>query len=52
MLGGYIIGGVEVMWAAFLPSEWKDVTTFTILILVLYLKPAGLLGESVSEARV
>jgi branched-chain amino acid transport system permease protein len=52
MLGGMIIGTVEVMWAAFLPSEWKDVTTFTILILVLYLKPSGLLGESVSEARV
>jgi branched-chain amino acid transport system permease protein len=52
MLGGMIIGTIEVMWAAFLPSEWKDVTTFTILILVLYLKPSGLLGESVSEARV
>ncbi len=52
MLGGLIIGTVEVGWAAFLPSEWKDVTTFTILILVLYLKPSGLLGENVSEGRV
>ena len=52
MLGGMIIGGVEVMWAAFLASEWKDVTTFTILILVLYFKPSGLLGSNVSEAKV
>ena len=52
MLGGLIIGGVEVMWAAFLPSAWKDVTTFTILILVLYFKPSGLLGTNVSEAKV
>ena len=52
MVGGMIIGGVEVLWTAFLPSEWKDVTTFSILILVLYLKPSGLLGESVSEGRV
>jgi len=52
MLGGLIIGFIEVLWTAFLPSAWKDVTTFTILITVLYLKPSGLLGTSASEARV
>lgn len=52
VLGGMIIGGVEVLWSAFLPSEWKDVTTFAVLILVLYLKPSGILGESVAESRV
>jgi len=52
MLGGLIIGAIEVFWAAFLPSAWKDVTTFTVLILVLYLKPSGLLGDSSSEVRV
>jgi branched-chain amino acid transport system permease protein len=52
VLGGMIIGGVEVLWSAFLPSEWKDVTTFIVLILVLYLKPSGILGEHVSESRV
>ncbi len=44
MVGGLIIGGIEVMWAAFLPSAWKDVTTFTVLILVLYFKPSGSFG--------
>ncbi len=52
MIGGLTIGAIEVFWAAFLPSAWKDVTTFTVLILVLYLKPSGLLGESESEVRV
>lgn len=52
MLGGMIIGGVEVLWSAFLPSEWKDVTTFVVLILVLYLRPSGILGEHVSETSV
>jgi branched-chain amino acid transport system permease protein len=52
MLGGMIIGAVEVIWSAFLPSEWKDVTTFVVLILVLYLRPSGILGEHVSETRV
>jgi branched-chain amino acid transport system permease protein len=52
VLGGMIIGGVEVLWSAFLPSEWKDVTTFVVLILVLYFRPSGILGEHVSESRV
>jgi branched-chain amino acid transport system permease protein len=52
MLGGMIIGAVEVLWSAFLPSEWKDVTTFAVLILVLYFKPSGILGESAAETRV
>ena len=52
MLGGMIIGGVEVLWSAFLPSEWKDVTTFVVMITVLYLKPSGLLGDQVAETRV
>jgi len=52
VLGGIIIGGVEVLWSAFLPSEWKDVTTFVVLILVLYFRPSGILGEHVTESRV
>jgi len=52
MIGGLIIGGIEVFRAAFLPSAWKDVTTFTVLILVLYLKPSGLLGEGTTEVPV
>ena len=52
VLGGMIIGGVEVLWSAFLPSEWKDVTTFVVLILVLYFRPSGILGEHVTESRV
>ncbi len=52
MIGGLSIGAIEVLWTAFLPSEWKDVTTFAILILVLYFKPSGLLGESEADVRV
>lgn len=52
MLGGMLIGMVEVLWAAFLPSEWKDVTAFIVLILVLYFRPTGILGERLIEERV
>lgn len=35
MLGGLIIGLIEAFWAAYLSPEYKDVATFSILILVL-----------------
>jgi branched-chain amino acid transport system permease protein len=52
VLGAFLIAAVEVLWTAFLPSEWKDVTTFVVLILVLYLRPTGIMGERVTEERV
>ena len=45
MLGGLIIGLLESFWAAYLSPEYKDVATFAILILVLMLRPSGLLGR-------
>jgi len=45
MLGGLIIGLIEAFWSAYLSAEYKDVATFTILILVLMLRPSGLLGR-------
>ena len=36
MLGGMIIGMVEIFAAGYLASEYKDVFAFIILILVLY----------------
>ena len=45
-LGGIIIGVVESMGAVVFSSEWKDMVVFSIFLLVLLLKPAGLLGKS------
>ena len=45
MLGGLIIGLIEAFWSAYLSAEYKDVATFTILILVLMFRPSGLLGR-------
>lgn len=47
MFGGYILGICEAFTAGFIPggAEWKDVFAFAILILVLLLKPSGLLGQ-------
>lgn len=51
MLGGLILGLLE-SFGTLLPgvgSEWKDVFSFAVLILVLVLKPTGLLGKSEQE---
>ncbi|MFB2550474.1 branched-chain amino acid ABC transporter permease [Ensifer soli] len=57
MLGAFILAFVEVGGTALLPilsggaigTEYRDVLAFAILILVLLFRPAGLLGEPVSE---
>ncbi|MBI1173508.1 branched-chain amino acid ABC transporter permease [bacterium] len=51
MLGGLILGLLEAFGTQipFIGSEWKDVFSFAVLILVLVLKPTGLLGKSEQE---
>jgi branched-chain amino acid transport system permease protein len=50
MLGGFVLGVVEVMATQYLPlgSGYKDVWAFIVLIAVLVFRPAGLLGERVA----
>ncbi|MFD2646087.1 ABC transporter permease subunit [Pseudomonas japonica] len=45
MLGGLLIGIIESFWGAYFSAEYKDVATFLILILVLLVRPYGLLGR-------
>ncbi len=51
MLGGLILGLLESFGTQIpgIGSEWKDVFSFSVLILVLVLKPTGLLGKSEQE---
>jgi branched-chain amino acid transport system permease protein len=51
MLGGLILGLLEAFGTQIpgVGSEWKDVFSFAVLILVLVLKPTGLLGQSEQE---
>jgi amino acid/amide ABC transporter membrane protein 1, HAAT family (TC 3.A.1.4.-) len=52
MLGGLIIGMVEIFAAGYISGEYKDVFAFIILIGVLYFKPTGIMGENVDDTRV
>ncbi|OPZ65413.1 MAG: High-affinity branched-chain amino acid transport system permease protein LivH [Firmicutes bacterium ADurb.Bin506] len=49
MLGGVIMGIAEVFVVAFVSSTLKDAIAFAVLIVVLLVKPAGLLGRAVRE---
>lgn len=49
MLGGFLLGIAEDFTAYKLGSDWKDVVAFVILILVLIIRPKGILGERVAE---
>jgi branched-chain amino acid transport system permease protein len=44
ILGGILLGTVESVSVVVFSSEWKDVVSFIILILVLWFKPSGLFG--------
>ncbi len=50
VLGGLVIGLVEALATEYIPqgAAWKDVWAFVVLILVLTLRPQGLLGEQVA----
>ena len=49
VIGGLIVGFSEVFVAAFGLSVWQDAVVFLLLILVLIVKPTGLLGRPVTE---
>jgi branched-chain amino acid transport system permease protein len=49
--GGLALGLVEVYASAVLGTQWKSVTVFVILVLVLVLKPSGIFGEAVQQTR-
>ena len=51
MAGGFLLGLIESLAAGLIPngSDWKDVIAFSILILVLLLRPSGLFGKHVPE---
>ena len=45
-LGGVLIGTAESLSASYFGSGWKDLCVYAIFLLVLLLKPSGLLGKS------
>jgi branched-chain amino acid transport system permease protein len=49
VVGGILLGVVEVVTVAYLPSLYRDYFSFGLLMLILLLRPAGLAGKQVAE---
>ncbi len=52
LVGSFVLGLFQQYTAAVLGYNWRDVVTFVVLVLVLLVKPTGLLGETLQKARV
>ena len=49
VVGGFLLGAVEILSAAYLPSTYKDMICFGLLLVVLLVKPSGLFGAPVQK---
>lgn len=49
MIGGIILGIIEILVSIYISSEWSEAIVFGILILVLIVKPTGIMGKKINE---
>ncbi len=49
--GGLALGMLEQFASAMLGSQWKAITVFVVLVVILLFKPNGLFGEAVQQTR-
>jgi branched-chain amino acid transport system permease protein len=49
MIGGFIMGAAETLTKGFISSQLADAIAFGILIVILVVKPSGIMGRNVSE---
>ena len=49
MLGGILLGIIETFSKAYLSTQFSDAIVFLVLIVILLVKPAGLLGKNIQE---
>jgi branched-chain amino acid transport system permease protein len=49
VLGGFILGMTETFAVAFISATYKDVVAFVVLVIVLLVRPQGLLGKRIAQ---
>ncbi|MCR4667152.1 MAG: branched-chain amino acid ABC transporter permease [Desulfovibrio sp.] len=49
MLGGFLLGIIEALAAGYISMAWKDAIAFFVLIVILIVRPTGILGERTAE---
>ena len=48
-IGGLLLGVIEIFGRAYISSQMADAIVFAVLIIVLLVKPTGLLGKKIQE---
>ncbi len=51
ILGGFALGVIESLSVGFIPSGYKDGIAFALLLIILYLRPKGILGSPFIDSR-
>jgi branched-chain amino acid transport system permease protein len=49
LIGGILLGVIEILGRAYISSQMADVIVFLVLIIILLVKPTGLLGRRIQE---
>ena len=49
MIGGILLGIIEILGKAYISSQMADAIVFAVLIVVLLVKPTGILGKEIQE---
>lgn len=49
MIGGVLLGVIEIFSRAYISTQLSDAIVFAVLIIVLLIKPTGLLGKKINE---
>lgn len=49
MIGGILLGIIEILGKAYISSQMADAIVFAVLIVVLLVKPTGILGKNIQE---
>ncbi|MCX8032543.1 MAG: branched-chain amino acid ABC transporter permease [Thermoleophilia bacterium] len=52
LVGGIVIGVIQSLVTGILPGGWQTAVAFGVLILLLYFRPQGLLGTTMTEGEV
>jgi branched-chain amino acid transport system permease protein len=51
LIGGFALGVMQNWGSAVFGTQWQDVVAFVLLVLLLLVRPTGILGESLGKAR-
>jgi len=49
LVGGLLLGIIEILARAYISSQLADAIVFAVLIIVLLVKPTGILGKQIKE---